>query len=74
MKPTLVVLVLAALSGSACGEITAFCMSAGAPDGVKLVLTTTPSGLQCSQRIIVDSLPPASQRGALPSPPDSTSH
>lgn len=77
MKPTAVALVLAAaLSGSACGEITAFCMSAGAPDGVKLVLTTTPSGLQCSQRVIVDSLPPASQGGAgaaHPSPPDTTS-
>lgn len=77
MKPPAVALVLAAaLSGSACGEITAFCMSAGAPDGVKLVLTTTPSGLQCSQRVIVDSLPRASQgaaRAAHASPPDSTS-
>jgi len=58
MRPAAVVLAtVAALSGSACGEITALCLTAGAPDGVTLVLTTTPSGLQCTQRPIVDSLP-----------------
>lgn len=60
MRRTTVVLVLllaAAFSASACGEITAFCMSAGAPDGVTLVVTTTPSGLQCRQQVIVDTLP-----------------
>ena len=59
-KRTGVVLALAAaLSGSACGEITAFCMTAGAPSGVTLVVTTTPRGLQCSQQVNVeDSLPP----------------
>jgi hypothetical protein len=58
MRRTAIVLVMAAaLSGSACGEITAFCMSAGAPDGVTLVVTTTPSGLQCRQTVVVDSLP-----------------
>ena len=49
----------AALSASACGEITAFCMTAGAPSGVTLVVTTTPTGLQCSQQFnAADSLPP----------------
>ena len=58
MRRTAMVLVLAAaLSGSACGEITAFCMTAGAPNGVTLVVTTTPSGLQCHQTVVVDSLP-----------------
>jgi hypothetical protein len=47
----------AGLSASACGEITAFCMSAGAPDGLKLVVTTTPRGVQCSYQPIVDSVP-----------------
>ena len=57
-RPTVVLAFAAALSSSACGEITAFCMSAGAPDGVKLVVTTTPTGLQCHQTVIVDSVPP----------------
>lgn len=58
MRRIAIVLVMAAaLSGSACGEITAFCMSAGAPDGLTLVVTTTPSGLQCRQTVVVDSLP-----------------
>ena len=64
-----VLLVAAAFSGSACGEITAFCMSAGAPDGMKLVVTTTPSGIQCSQ-VFVDTLPPPPQ-GRLSSAPKS---
>ena len=62
MRRSAIVLVLAAvLSGTACGEITAFCMSAGAPDGLTLVVTTTPSGLQCRQTVVVDSLPPESE-------------
>lgn len=31
------------LGGTACGEITAFCLSAGAPDGVTLDVTVTPT-------------------------------
>jgi hypothetical protein len=76
-RTRVVLLVAAALSASSCGEITAFCMTAGAPDGVTLVLTTTPSGLQCTQRVIADSLPPRSPSGgarvAHPTPPDSNS-
>ena len=45
-------------SSSACGVITAFCMTAGAPNGVTLVVTTTPTGLQCHQTVVVDSVPP----------------
>ena len=69
----LAVLVAAAWGVSACDEITAFCMSAGAPDGVTLVVTTTPSGLQCSQRVIVDSLPRPSQ-GDLRAPSAPATH
>lgn len=73
MRRTVVVLILAAaLSSSACGEITAFCMSAGAPNGVTLVVTTTPSGLQCSQ-VFADSLPRRSEGAdgaAVPTPPN----
>jgi hypothetical protein len=55
-RPAAVGLALAAaLACSACGEITAFCMSAGAPDGFTLVLTTTPTGYRCSW--VRDSLP-----------------
>jgi hypothetical protein len=36
-------------------------MSAGAPSGVTLVVTTTPSGLQCQQTVVVDSVPPKPQ-------------
>ena len=59
MKRIGVVLALAAaLSASACGEITAFCMTAGAPSGVTLVVTTTPTGLQCHQSVnVADSVP-----------------
>jgi len=40
-------------------EITAFCLSAGAPDGVRLVLTTTPTGYRCSTATTPpDSTPP----------------
>jgi hypothetical protein len=31
------------LGGTACGEITAFCLSAGAPSGVTLEVTITPT-------------------------------
>jgi len=68
MRRTVVALALllaAASSVSACGEITAFCMTAGAP-GVRLVVTTTPSGLQCSQ-VFADSLPRPTA-SASPSP------
>lgn len=68
MRPVAVGLALAAaLACSACGEITAFCMSAGAPDGVTLVLTSTPTGYQCSW--VRDSLP----RAAPPNPRTSPS-
>ena len=55
-----------ALGCAGCTEITAFCLSAGAPDGVRLVLTTTPTGYRCSTVVIADTLP----RGTTP--PDST--
>jgi hypothetical protein len=58
MKRTAILLAVgAALSSAACGEITAFCMSAGAPDGVTLVVTTTPRGLQCSHQVPPDTVP-----------------
>jgi hypothetical protein len=50
----MVLALAAALSGTACGEITAFCMTAGAPSGVRLVVTTTPTGVQCSYEGIED--------------------
>jgi hypothetical protein len=37
------VLILLGLGVTACGEITAFCLSAGAPDGVTLEVTVTPT-------------------------------
>ncbi len=50
----------AALSGGACGEITAFCLQAGAPDGVRLEVRTvpTPDGyqLQCGAAAVSDTL------------------
>jgi hypothetical protein len=50
----------AALCCGACGEITAFCLQAGAPDGVRLEVTTvpTPDGyqLQCGTVAISDTL------------------
>jgi hypothetical protein len=46
----------AALACGACGEITAFCLSAGAPDGATLVLVSTPSGYRCSSVAARDSL------------------
>lgn len=49
----------AALACGACGEITAFCLSAGAPDGATLVLVSTPSGYRCSSVQARDSLPRA---------------
>ena len=58
MKRTAILLALsAALSGAACGEITAFCMTAGMPSGVKLKLTTSPTGMKCSFESPVDSVP-----------------
>lgn len=48
---------IVALSVSACGEITGFCMTAGAPSGLKLVVTTTPQGIKCSYQIPVDTVP-----------------
>jgi len=58
MKRTAILLALsAALSGAACGEITAFCMTAGAPSGVKLKLTTTPAGMKCSFESPADTVP-----------------
>ena len=35
------VAIVLGLGGTACGEITAFCLSAGAPDGVTLAVTVT---------------------------------
>jgi hypothetical protein len=59
MKRSAILLALgAALSGAACGEITAFCMTAGAPSGMRLVITNTPRGMVCSYQPIADSLPP----------------
>ena len=62
--PTAVSLVVlaAALACGACGEITAFCLSAGAPDGATLTLVATPTGYRCSW--VRDSLP----RDPSPSP------
>ena len=58
MKRLAIVLALsAALSGAACGEITAFCMTAGMNTGVVLKLTTTPTGMKCSFETPVDSVP-----------------
>jgi hypothetical protein len=54
-----------ALGCAGCTEITVFCLSAGAPDGVRLVLTTTPTGYRCST-VVVDTLPRATTA------PDST--
>jgi len=42
-SPAVLLGVVAALGSTACGEITAFCLSAGAPDGVSLEVTTTPT-------------------------------
>ena len=41
---------LLGFGGTACGEITAFCLSAGAPDGVTLgvTVTSTPNGNRIS--------------------------
>ncbi len=58
MKRTVILLALsAALTGAACGEITAFCMTAGMPSGVKLKLTTTPGGMKCSFENPADTVP-----------------
>lgn len=57
----------AALCGGACGEITAFCLQAGAPDGVRLEVTTvpTPDGyqLQCGAAAVADTLSRAQAAG-----------
>jgi len=37
------VLIVLGLGGTACGEITAFCLSAGAPSGSTLEVTITPT-------------------------------
>lgn len=63
---TVGLVLVVALGCAGCTEITAFCLSAGAPDGVRLVLTNTPTGYQCSTAVIVDTLP----RGTTP--PNST--
>ena len=66
MRRTAVVLALiAALSGTACGEITAFCMTAGAPSGVKLKLTTTPQGMKCSFETPADTVPRPTPNAAM---------
>ena len=60
IRPFAIGLVLAAVLGcGACGEITAFCLSAGAPDGATLVLVSTPTGYRCSTVQMRDSLPRA---------------
>ncbi len=70
-----IVPLLLGLAGSGCGEITAFCMSAGAPSGATLEVTTvpTPNGLQvvCGPGPAAAPAPVDSSRSAaLASPPE----
>lgn len=48
------------LGSTACGEITAFCLSAGAPDGVTMEVTITPT--PHGNRITCGPVPPDSSR------------
>jgi len=48
------------LGGSACGEITGFCLTAGAPSGVTLVATFTPT--PDGNRLTCSLAPPDSLR------------
>ena len=47
----------AVLAGAGCGEITGFCMTAGAPTGLKIVVTKTPQGIKCSYQTLPDTVP-----------------
>ncbi len=73
--------VVAALGSTACGEITAFCLAAGAPDGVNLEVTTTPTPdgfrIQCGSArvdssgrvsVVADSTAPAALPPRAPEP------
>lgn len=67
----------AALCCGACGEITAFCLQAGAPDGVRLEVTTrqTPDGfrIECGTGVVSDSLSGLHAAGdSAAAEPDST--
>ena len=52
-----VLALMVALGSAACLEVTGFCMTAGAPTGLKLVVTTTPQGIKCSYQAIPDTIP-----------------
>ena len=56
------------LSGSACGEITGFCLTAGAPSGVTLVATFTPT--PDGNRLTCSLGPPDSLRHQAVAPRD----
>ena len=61
------VAIVLALGATACGEITAFCLSAGAPSGVTLAVTITPT--PAGNRVSCSAVPPADssrRRSAAP--------
>lgn len=62
-----IVPLLLGLAGSGCGEITAFCMSAGAPSGATLEVTTvpTPNGY----RVVCGPAPVDTSHAAIVAPP-----
>jgi len=63
---TWLVPIVLGLGATACGEITAFCLSAGAPDGVTMgvTITSTPHG----NRITCGPVPPDSARRQVVAP------
>ena len=61
VRRSLLVPIVLVLGGTACGEITAFCLSAGAPDGVTMEMTVTPT-------------PHGNRITCGPVPPDSSQH
>jgi hypothetical protein len=68
MKRATILLALGlALSGAAC-EINTFCMSAGAPSGLVLVVKNTPAGPVCAYQTIADTIPRPTPQGGQPTP------
>jgi len=66
VRRSLLVPIVLVLGGTACGEITAFCLSAGAPDGVTMEVTITPT--PHGNRITCGPVPPDSARRQVVAP------